>query len=48
MDSGGTGVQGLRKLGIGPAAVGGLAIGFEQDPRMEQLRRRGMPRAYEG
>jgi hypothetical protein len=47
MDGGGTGVQGLSHLRIGPAATAFTDISFEQDPRMEQLHRCGPPGAHE-
>jgi hypothetical protein len=48
MDSGGTGIQGLCNLLIGPVAIIGTDIGFEQDPCMEQLGCRRRPGIHEG
>ena len=48
MDSGGTGIQGLCNLLIGPVAITGTDIGFEQDPGMEQLGCRRPPGIHEG
>ena len=43
MDGGGIGSQGLGTLCVAPAAPACPDIGFEQEPRMEQLRRGGPP-----